>query len=198
MTTQQRTQGEEDPQLLDTGLAEGDDRLAAQEAPAWRIESATEWSEQALDATEEFSAAIEEVPEVAHNFKPVNLDDPDFRPSWMHDPHDGTAEQVTRATESFSRHQVATDERIRMADTVATLMTKNAWDEVARAENAGHPDSNRIYEKLVDNMEEACQTVVHGLVRGEPATVIRGLISAIEHDNHARQFNRAGTTPPES
>ena len=195
MTMERRQELDERIAASEPTAEHATDWRESQEIPSWRADSAERWSGNALDATEEFTAAIAETPEVANNFRQANMDDPDFRPSWLHDPHDGTAEKVVRASERFAQHNIDTDERVKLADNVATMMTKNAWDEVARVEGKEHPDSKRVYEQLVDKMEDACQMIMYGLVRGEPATVIGALISAAEYDHQARQFNRTGTLP---
>ena len=164
---------------------------------AWRKEFRGHWSEQALNAAEAFSARVDNDPALAENFSTQAIADPDFRPTWIQDPEDGTADRLVSAMNSQSAETMEPAERERMADRLAVMMTRNVWGEVGHTEQKPHPEADRVHDILVARMDSAMQGIMRGIVRGEPGTVVSSLIDVVTYDHQARQFNRTGTVPPD-
>lgn len=167
------------------------------EGEEWRDEFRSDWSEEAIDTAVAFDSQVRADSGLSENFQRAAENDPDFRPSWVQNPEDGSAEKIVAAMNGEEAGRMSESERERMADQVAVMMTRNVWDEIVRTESVEHPDQQRIHEALVDRMEDAMARMMRGIVRGEPATVTGGLMDVATYDHQARQFNRTGIAPPD-
>ena len=161
----------------------------------WREQYRSQWSDAALDTAENFSKAIHDDQALDADFSRISSGGDEFRPRWIENPHDGSAEKIVDAMNGDSCNAMTDAEKDQLTDRLALMMTLNVWQEVTNIESPHDPQSTRFHEELIDRMEDAVQEIANGIKRGDPATVVGALVDAAEYDRQARQYNHTGIVP---